>query len=241
MPPTALSCGNNNDRDWFKNSCDISRSAFLLLKSGSLSSASLYRASKSSENEFKAKKIKISVVNFFIVLNLDCILQYKCKIRKQKSKEKMLTTKNKNDKFYIKMRPNKSSSLRQNVLFFGMLSLICITFGVGFFIVGAPLILPFAGLEILALIIIIKLNRDWSNQLQILSIDKLHVKITNNKRKKIYDRFLSKFLIQEKNGAKVILLQSHKEQIEIGRFLTADEKDELIAILKRKVHELNFS
>ena len=153
----------------------------------------------------------------------------------------MLTTKNKNDKFYIKMRPNKSSSLRQNVLFFGMLSLICITFGVGFFIVGAPLILPFAGLEILALIIIIKLNRDWSNQLQILSIDKLHVKMTNNKKKKIYDRFLSKFLIQEINGAKVILLQSHKEQIEIGRFLTADEKDELIAILKRKVHELNFS
>ena len=153
----------------------------------------------------------------------------------------MLTTKNKNDKFYIELRPNKSSSLRQNVLFFGMLSLICITFGVGFFIVGAPLILPFAGLEILALITIIKLNRDWSNQLQILAIDKLHVKITNNKRKKIYDRFLSKFFIQEKNGAKVILLQSHNEQIEIGRFLTADEKDELIAILKRKVHELNFS
>lgn len=153
----------------------------------------------------------------------------------------MLTTKNKNDKFYIELRPNKSSSLRQNVLFFGMLSLICITFGVGFFIIGAPLILPFAGLEILALITIIKLNRDWSNQLQILAIDKLQVKITNNKRKKIYDRFLSKFLIQEKNGAKVILLQSHKEQIEIGRFLTADEKDELIAILKRKVHELNFS
>ena len=153
----------------------------------------------------------------------------------------MLTTKNKNDKFYIELRPNKSSSLRQNVLFFGMLSLICITFGVGFFIVGAPLILPFAGLEILALITIIKLNRDWSNQLQILAIDKLHIKITNNKRKKIYDRFLSKFLIQEKNGVKVILLQSHKEQIEIGRFLTADEKDELIAILKRKVHELNFS
>jgi len=153
----------------------------------------------------------------------------------------MLTTKNKNDKFYIELRPNKSSSLRQNVLFFGMLSLICITFGVGFFIVGAPLILPFAGLEILALITIIKLNRDWSNQLQILAIDKLHVKITNNKRKKIYDRFLSKFLIKEKNGAKVILLQSHKEQIEIGKFLTADEKDELIAILKRKVHELNFS
>ena len=98
-----------------------------------------------------------------------------------------------------------------------------------------------SGLEILVLITIIKLNRDWSNQLQILAIDKLHVKITNNKRKKIYDRFLSKFLIQEKNGAKVILLQSNKEQIEIGRFLTTDEKDELIAILKRKVHELNFS
>ena len=153
----------------------------------------------------------------------------------------MLTTENKRDKFYIELRPNKSSSLRQNLLFFGMLSLICITFGVGFFIVGAPLILPFAGLEILALITIIKLNRDWSNQLQILAIDKLHVKITDNRKQKIYDRFLSKFLIQEKNGTKVILLQSNKEQIEVGRFLTADEKNELISILKRKVHELNFS
>ena len=153
----------------------------------------------------------------------------------------MLTTKNKKDKFYIELRPNKSSSLGQNVLFFGMLSFICITFGVGFFIVGAPLILPFAGLEILALVIIIKLNRDWSNQLQTLVIDKLHVEITKNRKQKIYDRFLSKFLIQEKNGAKAILLQSHKEQIEIGRFLTADEKDELITILKHKVHELNFS
>ena len=113
----------------------------------------------------------------------------------------MLTTKNKNDKFYVELRPNKSSSLRQNVLFFGMLSLICITFGVGFFIVGAPLILPFAGLEILALITIIKLNRDWSNQLQILAIDKLR-KNHKQQRKKIYDRFLSKFLIQEKNGVK---------------------------------------
>ena len=153
----------------------------------------------------------------------------------------MLTTENKRDKFYIELRPNKSSSLRQNLLFFGMLSLICITFGVGFFIVGAPLILPFAGLEILALITIIKLNRDWSNQFQILAIDKLHVKITDHRKQKIYDRFLSKFLIQEKNGTKVILLQSNKEQLEIGRFLTADEKNELIAILKRKVHELNFS
>ncbi|MDC2989632.1 DUF2244 domain-containing protein [Gammaproteobacteria bacterium] len=153
----------------------------------------------------------------------------------------MLTSQNKSDKFYIELRPNKSSSLRQNLLFFGMLSLICITFGVGFFIVGAPLILPFAGLEILALITIIKLNRDWSNQFQILAIDKLHVKITDHRKQKIYDRFLSKFLIQEKNGTKVILLQSNKEQIEVGRFLTADEKNELISILKRKVHELNFS
>ena len=119
----------------------------------------------------------------------------------------MLTSQNKSDKFYIELRPNKSSSLRQNLLFFGMLSLICITFGVGFFIVGAPLILPFAGLEILALITIIKLNRDWSNQFQILAIDKLHVKITDHRKQKIYDRFLSKFLIQVKNGKNVILLK----------------------------------
>tara|TARA_B100002019_G_scaffold255605_1_gene238416 strand:+ start:1999 stop:2460 length:462 start_codon:yes stop_codon:yes gene_type:complete len=153
----------------------------------------------------------------------------------------MLSTKTKKNIFYIELKPNKSSTLMQNIIFFGALSLICITFGIGFLVAGAPLILPFAGFEIFVLIIIIKLNRDWSNQLQILEIEKLHVKITTNKKKKTYDRFLSKFLVQGNKQAKRIFFQSQNIKLEIGGFLTIEEKEELANILKRKVNELNFS
>lgn len=153
----------------------------------------------------------------------------------------MLSTKTKKNIFYIELKPNKSSTLMQNIIFFGVLSLICITFGIGFLVAGAPLILPFAGFEIFVLIIIIKLNRDWSNQLQILEIEKLHVKITTNKKKKTYDRFLSKFLVQGNKQAKRIFFQSQNIKLEIGGFLTIEEKEELANILKRKVNELNFS
>ncbi len=153
----------------------------------------------------------------------------------------MLSTKTKKNTFYIELKPNKSSTLMQNIIFFGALSLICITFGIGFLVAGAPLILPFAGFEIFVLIIIIKLNRDWSNQLQILEIEKLHVKITTNKKKKTYDRFLSKFLVQGNKQAKRIFFQSQNIKLEIGGFLTIEEKEELANILKRKVNELNFS
>ena len=153
----------------------------------------------------------------------------------------MLSTKTKKNIFYIELKPNKSSTLMQNIIFFGVLSLICITFGIGFLVAGAPLILPFAGFEIFVLIIIIKLNRDWSNQLQILEIEKLHVKITTNKKKKTYDRFLSKFLVQGNKQAKRIFFQSQNMKLEIGGFLTIEEKEELANILKRKVNELNFS
>lgn len=153
----------------------------------------------------------------------------------------MLSTKTKKNIFYIELKPNKSSTLMQNIIFFGVLSLICITFGIGFLVAGAPLILPFAGFEIFVLIVIIKLNRDWSNQLQILEIEKLHVKITTNKKKKTYDRFLSKFLVQGNKQAKRIFFQSQNIKLEIGGFLTIEEKEELANILKRKVNELNFS
>ena len=153
----------------------------------------------------------------------------------------MLSTKTKKNIFYIELKPNKSSTLMQNIIFFGVLSLICITFGIGFLVAGAPLILPFAGFEIFVLIVIIKLNRDWSNQLQILEIEKLHVKITTNNKKKTYDRFLSKFLVQGNKQAKRIFFQSQNIKLEIGGFLTIEEKEELANILKRKVNELNFS
>ncbi len=158
---------------------------------------------------------------------LSCILMFKTEI--------------KGNSLYINLTPNNSSSLNENFVFFGFLSLICLTFGIGFFFVGATMILPFAGLEVLALILILRINRNWLNQKQVICLDKLYVKIIKDNKEIVFDRFLSKFLIEENNSKKSIYLKCNEEKIEIGSFLNEDEKKELIDVLKKKVSNLNFS
>ena len=153
----------------------------------------------------------------------------------------MLKAKTKGDSLYIDLAPNKSSSINENLVFFGFLSLICLTFGIGFFFIGATMILPFAGLEVLALILILRANRKWLNQKQALYLDKLYVKLKEDDKKITFDRFLSKFLIEENNSKKELFIKSNNKKIEIGSFLNQEEKEQLIELLKKKVSDLNFS
>ena len=153
----------------------------------------------------------------------------------------MLKAKTKGDSLYIDLAPNKSSSINENLVFFGFLSLICLTFGIGFFFIGATMILPFAGLEVLALILILRANRKCLNQKQILYLDKLYVELEEDDKKITFDRFLSKFLIEENNSKKELFIKSNNQKIEIGSFLNQEEKEQLIELLKKKVSDLNFS
>lgn len=153
----------------------------------------------------------------------------------------MFKTKTKGDSLYIDLAPNKSSSINENLVFFGFLSLICLTFGIGFFFIGATMILPFAGLEVLALILILRANRKWLNQKQALYLDKLYVELEEDDKKITFDRFLSKFLIEENNSKKELFIKSNNQKIEIGSFLNQEEKEQLIELLKKKVSDLNFS
>ena len=141
----------------------------------------------------------------------------------------------------LTLTPNKSSTVQQNLIFFGFLSVICMTFAIGFFVLGATMILPFAGLEILILFLVLKANRNWLNQSEKIELDKLYVKLKKGKNDLIFDRFLSKFSIVDHNTKKRIFITSDKEKVEIGSFLNEEEIEELITLLKKKVQDLNFS
>jgi len=155
----------------------------------------------------------------------------------------MISTKEHEDKLSITLQPNNSSTVKNNIVFFGLLALLCITFGIGFFFVGAVMILPFAGLEILALIIVLRINRSWVEQTQTIAIDKLYVYLSNSSRKselKKYARFHSKFIIENDQTKKVFLMHK-KEKLPIGSFLNEEEIECLIECLKSKVNDLNHS
>ena len=142
---------------------------------------------------------------------------------------------------FLTLTPNKSSTVQQNLIFFGFLSVICMTFAIGFFVLGATMILPFAGLEILILFLVLKANRNWLNQSEKIELDKLYVKLKKGKNDLIFDRFLSKFSIVDHKTKKRIFITSDKEKVEIGSFLNEEEIEELITLLKKKVQDLNFS
>ena len=139
------------------------------------------------------------------------------------------------------LTPNKSSTVNQNIIFFGFLSILCLTFAIGFFVLGATMILPFAGLEILVLFMVLKANRSWLNQSEKIYLDKLYVKLEKGSDNQTFDRFLSKFSVVDHKTKKKIFITNEKKKVEIGSFLNEEEIDELISLLKKKVTDLNFS
>ena len=145
------------------------------------------------------------------------------------------------DALSLTLTPNKSSTVQQNLIFFGFLSVLCLTFAIGFFVLGATMILPFAGLEIMLLFIILRVNRNWLNQSEKIYLDKLYVKLEKGKNDITFDRFLSKFSIVDHKTKKRIFITGNNQKVEIGSFLNEEEVEELIVLLKKKVQDLNFS
>ena len=144
------------------------------------------------------------------------------------------------DALSLTLTPNKSSTVQQNLIFFGFLSVLCLTFAIGFFVLGATMILPFAGLEIMLLFIILRVNRNWVNQSEKIYLDKLYVKLEKGKNDITFDRFLSKFSVVDHKTKKRIFITGNNQKVEIGSFLNEEEIEDLIALLKKKVQDLNF-
>ena len=153
----------------------------------------------------------------------------------------MIKKRIKKDALSLTLTPNKSSTVQQNLIFFGFLSVLCLTFAIGFFVLGATMILPFAGLEIMLLFIILRVNRNWLNQSEKIYLDKLYVKLEKGKNDITFDRFLSKFSVVDHKTKKRIFITGNNQKVEIGSFLNEEEIEELIALLKKKVQDLNFS
>lgn len=49
----------------------------------------------------------------------------------------------------ILLRPNQSTSWRVSLIFIGFIAITCLSIGIAFAFLGATLILPFAGLEVI--------------------------------------------------------------------------------------------
>jgi uncharacterized membrane protein len=143
----------------------------------------------------------------------------------------------------IILSPNNSASWNFNMKILGSQALIAFIVAVLFIERGMWLILPFSGLEIIALFagLYYCVRNNFTTEVitfkdHVLTIERGHTKIENSWE---YQRLWTKILVRTstfRGHPRKILVRSHGKELEIGAFLNKSDKEKLIKKLKRIIY-----
>lgn len=136
--------------------------------------------------------------------------------------------------------PNRAMPWRQQLVLFSIIAAFSLGIAVGFFMQGLTLILPFAGLELLALGAALYISAWRGGRREVINIDneKVTVEIGRDEPEQRFefDRIWLKVVLQKSWSSwypSRLLLRSHGRQIEIGSFLNEQERQALASTLRK--------
>lgn len=140
---------------------------------------------------------------------------------------------------HIILRPNLSASWRLNIYIILIFSLVCFGIAFYFFSIGAPLVLPFAGLEVMLLSTATWFfYRDYSRQ-EVLNFSDNEIYLESGRSRpevmwKCPRNWAKTKLIRPSHPwyQSRVGIQSHAQFLEIGSFLNEEERDDLAHSLK---------
>ena len=146
--------------------------------------------------------------------------------------------------FLIEISPNYSLRGWNRIIFLSSLAFICLSIGVFFFIMGAGLILPFAGLEVILVLTCFYLSFRWSQQKEIIYISNDKIKLEKGRlfKEKTWEEFRSFVVLEvERNqhNSDEFCFQSKGKRFYFGSFLNDEDKLILKNELKRIISQLN--
>ena len=100
--------------------------------------------------------------------------------------------------FLIEISPNYSLRGWNRIIFLSSLAFICLSIGIFFLIMGAVLVLPFAGLEVILVLTCFYLSFRWSQQKEIIYISNEKIKLEKGRlfKEKTWEEFRS-FVVLE--------------------------------------------
>ena len=147
--------------------------------------------------------------------------------------------------FRITLTPNKSLSWKSNILFILAISVTCGVIGIAFYIAGAFLILPFAGLEFILVgtCVYLVVQRSYKQEIITLTPEKLKIEKGISKPNQFWEYFrIWAFVVVEKPKhpwyPAHIVITSKGERVPIGDFLTEKEKLDLVDKLRNIIDSL---
>ena len=143
--------------------------------------------------------------------------------------------------FEIVARPNSSLTAKGRVYAVVIIAAISFAVAIGFSLIGAWLVLPFAGIELLAIGYAFYYIHCHSQDYESIVIegDQISVEKKSYKAvsKMVFNRYWVKVLLRlTPNGDQMLSLRSHGKEIDFGRsYMTNDQRLELAKQLKERV------
>jgi len=140
----------------------------------------------------------------------------------------------------LTLSPHRSTSWREAKAILGVLAAVTLTVGLGFAAIGFPFILPFAGLELLALAFAFHVSLSEALHREVVSISADTVLVERGRGQPEERLTLPTAWARVQRGRgpvgwhpRSLLLAVHGRQVELGQFLTEGERDVAAALLRR--------
>lgn len=140
--------------------------------------------------------------------------------------------------------PNRSMTWKELLLAYCIIAVVSLAIAGYFWIQGLTLVLPFSGLELLALgaALYITAWRGGAQEVVTITDDSVSVETGRSgpARRHDFKRYWTRVVLQRPWAAwhpSKLLLRSHGREVEVGRFLNEEERRGLAEILQSAIHK----
>lgn len=140
---------------------------------------------------------------------------------------------------HIVVSPNQSAHWRTTKRFLWLVSGFALAIGLTFALSGAWLVLPFAGLEVTALVWVMYCVARQCHQQQVIYLDDKRIRVEKGYRtpKQAWDSelFWTRLIVStppHRGHPQKLILRGKQQQVEIGEFLNEQDKKKLIGELR---------
>jgi uncharacterized membrane protein len=150
-----------------------------------------------------------------------------------------------NPDYKITVRSNNSLSVANTVKLVCALALVSMAVGLGFALAGAWMVLPFAGLEIIAVAYAFYYITVRAGDYESITIEGDRVVVEKHGYREsvevVFQRYWAQISMREQlNGRAALFIGSHGKEVEFGRsFMTDEQRTELARELKLKLKNIN--
>ena len=146
--------------------------------------------------------------------------------------------------FKVTFKPNSALTADNKIKVVVLLAMIPMLIGIGFSMIGAWLVLPFVGLEILALAMAFYFINQHEADYETITIDGDSLVVERCTAQQVSQEVVNPYwvkVLQQKlpNGELHLYLQSHGKEIEVGRYLTREQLELLAKQLTQRTGMFN--